>query len=169
MSLLTSIFNFLGIGIFNTVPPTIANAQASPFQCDANGRLLVTIAGITSGAPPLALPVNTTGRIITTPGVSNGYQVSAPFNSSAGLPFTQIMPTSPIRGMRVLVTDSGGFASVTPSALFDSNGYKIQNPLSPTVITTTYSFNQSGFSALWEFITGDPTNGSFWAAVRSLQ
>jgi hypothetical protein len=168
VSLLTQVFNFLGIAVFNTTPPTVGNAQASPFQCDANGRLLVTVAAVTAGAPVLALPVATASRTITTPTIANGYQVSAPFNTAGGT-LTQTMPAAPIRGMRVTVMDSSGVATVTPSSLTDANGYKIQSPMNPASIVSTLSFAWSGFAATWEFVTGDPTNGSFWMVVRSLQ
>lgn len=169
MSLLDKIFNFLGIATYNVTPPVVANAQATTLQCDKNGRLLVTIAAITAGAPVLAMPVTTVTRQITSPTATNGFQVSAPFNTSGGTVFFQYMPATPIRGMRVTIPDSGGFAATTACGVEDLNGFKIQDPLNPTSLVTTYTFNQSGFAATWEFITGDPTNGSFWMCVRSLQ
>jgi hypothetical protein len=170
VSLLTRVFNFLGIATYNATAPTVTAAQASPLQCDQNGRLFVTVAAISSGAgvAMLALPVTTVSRTIATPTITNGYGVSAPFNTAGG-GLTQTMPTAPIRGMRVTVSDSGGFATTTPSTLTDSNGYKIQSPMNPASLATSLSFAWSGFAATWEFITGDPTNGSFWMVVRSLQ
>lgn len=168
MSLLSTIFSFLGIATYNAAPPTVTNAQASSLQCDQNGRVLVTVAAITGSAPSLALAVTTASRIIATPTLVNSYQVSAPFNTSGG-GLTQTMPTAPIRGMRVLIADTGGFAGTNAATITDSNGYVIQNPLNPAALTTSYTFNQSGFAAMWEFVTGDPTNGSFWMCVRSLQ
>jgi hypothetical protein len=170
VSLLTRVFNFLGVATYNATAPTVGNAQASPFQCDAGGRLLVTVAAIASGAgvAMLALPVAAASRTITTPTIANGFQVSAPFNTAAGT-LTQTMPPAPIRGMRVTVADSGGFATTTPSTLTDSNGYKIQSPMNPASLATSLSFAWGGFAATWEFITGDPTNGSYWMVVRSLQ
>jgi hypothetical protein len=169
VSLLTQIFNFLGLATYNASPPTVGNAQVTSLQCDANGRLLVSVAAVNAGAPILAMPVATTGRIISTPGLANGYQVSAPFNSSGGLVFYQHMPRTPVRGMRVTVMDSGGFAAITPGALEDDNGYRIQSPMNPASLSTILAFSWSGFAATWEFITNDPTNGSFWQVVRSLQ
>lgn len=173
MSLLDTVFNFLAIGQYNSTPPSVGAAQPSYLQCDASGRLLVTVAGIRGGAAPLALPVATTTRAITTPTIANGFQVSAPFNSAAGVAFGQSMPAQPggipVRGMRCLLIDSGGFAAITPCAITDPAGYKIQDPMNPAAITSTLSFRWSGFAALFELIVGDPTNGTFWARVRSLQ
>lgn len=172
MSLLTTVFNFLGYGIYNSVAPTAANGQPTQLQLDSAGRLLVTVAAVAAGAPLLALPVTTAPGAgsfgIPTPTIVNGYQVSLPVNTSGG-GFTAVMPSAPIRGMRVTVMDSGGFCATNNLLLEDGNGYPIQDPRNPGSLVSPYTFALSGFAATWEFVTGDPTNHSFWQAVRSLQ
>jgi len=169
VSLLSKTFNFVACAIYNSVAPTLGTGgQASYLQCDQNGRLLVTIAGITGGVAPLFLPVTTTSRGITTPGLANGFAVSAPFNTSAAVAIAQTMPTAPVRGMRVLVIDSGGFAAVTPCGLVDNTNL-IQSPMNLASLLSPLPFKWSGFAAMWEFVAGDPTNGNFWANIRSLE
>ena len=168
MSLLGRTFAFLGHAVYNASPPPATPGQPTVVQCDANGRLVVTVAAVRGGGNDLTPPIATAAITIPTPSISNAYRVTQAFNSASGS-FAIKMPVGPIPGMRVTLVDTGGHAATSPCAVSDLAGNKLQNPLALTTIASTYSFAFSGFAATWMFVAGDPTNGNFWAVVRSLQ